>query len=170
MVFISIQSLLNSPCFDAASPSSTLLPHIPPDMVASSNGELYTPFPHMQVIEEGVQSSEEGSDLHSPTYEPSYATADGTCTLSRCSSYTVHMSDWFKKAGIRLDPSSTMSLARCNHRRRHLTLAIRPWIRTPEIPISWRHYNSRALQLYTITRRRHFNLPTWFFMDTRCLI
>ncbi|RPD58663.1 hypothetical protein L227DRAFT_587060 [Lentinus tigrinus ALCF2SS1-6] len=43
-------------------------------MVASSNGDLYTPFPHM--IEEGIQSSEEGSDLHSPVFEASYATPD----------------------------------------------------------------------------------------------
>lgn len=85
MVFISIQSLLNSPCFDAASPLSTPPPPSPPDMVASSNGDLYTPFPHMPVIEEGVQSSEEGSDLHSPVFEASYATPDGTYTLSRCS-------------------------------------------------------------------------------------
>ncbi|KAI0769420.1 hypothetical protein BD413DRAFT_477518 [Trametes elegans] len=46
-------------------------------MVASANGDLYTPFPHMPVIEEGVQSSEEGSVLHSPIYEPSYATPGG---------------------------------------------------------------------------------------------
>ena len=54
-------------------------------MVASSNGDIYTPFARpMTVMEEGVQSSEEGSDLHSPIFEPSYATADGTYTLSCC--------------------------------------------------------------------------------------
>ena len=55
-------------------------------MVASSNGDLYTPYSHHihHVMEEGVQSSEEGSDLHSPIFEPSYATADGTYTLSCC--------------------------------------------------------------------------------------
>ncbi|KAI0674887.1 hypothetical protein C8Q78DRAFT_1066793 [Trametes maxima] len=42
-------------------------------MVASANGDLYTPFSHMPVIEEGVQSSEEGSVLQSPIYEPAYA-------------------------------------------------------------------------------------------------
>ncbi|EJF65212.1 hypothetical protein DICSQDRAFT_166265 [Dichomitus squalens LYAD-421 SS1] len=46
-------------------------------MVASSNGDLYTPFPHMHMVEEGVQSSEEGSDLHSPIFEAPYATPDG---------------------------------------------------------------------------------------------
>ncbi|PIL36283.1 transcription factor [Ganoderma sinense ZZ0214-1] len=45
-------------------------------MVASSNGDLYTPFPHMPIIEEGVQSSEEGSDLHSPIFDAPYATPD----------------------------------------------------------------------------------------------
>ena len=54
-------------------------------MVASSNGDLFTPLPHMTVMEEGIQSSEEGSDLHSPVFEPSYATPDGTYTLSCCS-------------------------------------------------------------------------------------
>ncbi|KAH9940377.1 uncharacterized protein BXZ73DRAFT_88637 [Epithele typhae] len=50
-------------------------------MVASSNGDPYTPFPHLTVIEDGVQSSEEGSDLHSPVYEPSYASPDGRYPL-----------------------------------------------------------------------------------------
>ncbi|KAI0368375.1 hypothetical protein BV20DRAFT_1084510 [Pilatotrama ljubarskyi] len=46
-------------------------------MVASANGDLYSPFSHMPPIEEGVQSSEEGSVLHSPIYEPPYATPGG---------------------------------------------------------------------------------------------
>nr|VWP02472.1 Zn(2)-C6 fungal-type domain-containing protein [Ganoderma boninense] len=45
-------------------------------MVASSNGDLYTPFPHMPIVEEGVQSSEEGSDLHSPIFDAPYTTPD----------------------------------------------------------------------------------------------
>lgn len=37
-------------------------------MVASVNGDPYTPFPQGIVIEEGPQSSEEGSGLHSPIF------------------------------------------------------------------------------------------------------
>ncbi len=139
-------------------------------MVASSNSDLYTPFPHMPVIEEGVQSSEEGSDLHSPVFEPAYATPDGTYTLSRCGgALRVHMSDWRKKAGITLVTSTTMSLASCYRRHRHLTLATtRAWFRTPEIPISWRHYNLRALQPCNTIHTPLSLLPTCLFMDTRC--
>lgn len=39
-------------------------------MVVARNAEVYTPFDHSIVVEDpGVQSSEEGSDLHSPTFE-----------------------------------------------------------------------------------------------------
>lgn len=42
-------------------------------MVVARNADLYTPFEsqeHGLVIDDtGVQSSEEGSDLHSPTFE-----------------------------------------------------------------------------------------------------
>lgn len=43
-------------------------------MVAAANAELYTPFPPSLVIEDGVQSSEEGStsDIHSPIFESAY--------------------------------------------------------------------------------------------------
>ncbi|KAI0929798.1 hypothetical protein AcV5_006666 [Taiwanofungus camphoratus] len=41
-------------------------------MVASANGEVYTPFARVPIIEEGFQSSEDGSELHSPAYEGSY--------------------------------------------------------------------------------------------------
>ncbi|KIP09470.1 hypothetical protein PHLGIDRAFT_126340 [Phlebiopsis gigantea 11061_1 CR5-6] len=43
-------------------------------MVAAANAELYTPFPHSMLIEDGVQSSEEGStsDIHSPVFESVY--------------------------------------------------------------------------------------------------
>ncbi|KDQ27287.1 hypothetical protein PLEOSDRAFT_1076525 [Pleurotus ostreatus PC15] len=37
-------------------------------MVASLNSDLYTPFPHNMILEEGPQSSEEGSGLHSPVF------------------------------------------------------------------------------------------------------
>ena len=140
-------------------------------MVASSNGDLYTPFPHMPIVEEGVQSSEEGSDLHSPIFDAPYATPDGTYTLSRCTVYNVHMNDWCKKAGITLTTTPTqMSLLSSCHHRRPLTLAIplRPWIRTPEIPISWRHYKSRALQPFTTIYRPRIRLPTSLFTGIRC--
>ncbi|KAI0058726.1 hypothetical protein BV25DRAFT_1810152 [Artomyces pyxidatus] len=42
-------------------------------MVASTNNELYTPFPRGITLEEGFQSSEEGSDLHSPVFEQSFS-------------------------------------------------------------------------------------------------
>ncbi|KAI0074422.1 hypothetical protein K474DRAFT_1601483 [Panus rudis PR-1116 ss-1] len=41
-------------------------------MVAAPSGDLYAPFPRSQTIEEGFQSSEEGSDLHSPVFEVPY--------------------------------------------------------------------------------------------------
>ncbi|KAI8992919.1 hypothetical protein BD414DRAFT_437399 [Trametes punicea] len=74
-------------------------------MVASANGDLYTPFPHMPVIEEGVQSSEEGSVLHSPIYEPSYATPSGTYTLS--GRYHDHLGHFDDAANQLLPPPST---------------------------------------------------------------
>ncbi|EMD33836.1 hypothetical protein CERSUDRAFT_117900 [Gelatoporia subvermispora B] len=41
-------------------------------MVATAHGGLYAPYSRMPVFEEGFQSSEEGSDLHSPTFEAPY--------------------------------------------------------------------------------------------------
>ncbi|KAH9949097.1 hypothetical protein B0H21DRAFT_169579 [Amylocystis lapponica] len=41
-------------------------------MVASTNGDLYIPFSRLPTMEEGFQSSEDGSELHSPSYEGSY--------------------------------------------------------------------------------------------------
>ncbi|CAL1706066.1 unnamed protein product [Somion occarium] len=41
-------------------------------VAALHGGDLYTPFPATQIIEEGFQSSEEGSDLHSPIFEVPY--------------------------------------------------------------------------------------------------
>ncbi|KAI0661402.1 hypothetical protein C8Q70DRAFT_911816 [Cubamyces menziesii] len=70
-------------------------------MVASANGDLYTPFPHMPIIEEGVQSSEEGSVLHSPIYEASYATPGG-----RYHDHLGHF-DCDAATGQLLPPSST---------------------------------------------------------------
>ena len=143
-------------------------------MVASSNGDLYTPFPHMPIVEEGVQSSEEGSDLHSPIFDAPYTTPDGTYTLSRCGLHSVHMNNSCKKPGITLTTTPTpMSLrSSYHHRQPPLTLAIplRPWTHTPEIPISWRHYKSRALLPFTITCRPRIHLPTLLSMVIRCWI
>lgn len=47
-------------------------------MVAAPPGDLYTSFPRGPQIEEGFQSSEEGSDLHSPIIEVPYPPPDGT--------------------------------------------------------------------------------------------
>ncbi|OCH89059.1 hypothetical protein OBBRIDRAFT_733272 [Obba rivulosa] len=41
-------------------------------MVAAAHGGLYPPYPRVPIFEEGFQSSEEGSDLHSPTFEAPY--------------------------------------------------------------------------------------------------
>lgn len=51
----------------------------------------------MPSMEEGVQSSEEGSVLHSPIYDPPYATPGGTYALSGIGSPDVHMRDWREK-------------------------------------------------------------------------
>ncbi|OSD04134.1 hypothetical protein PYCCODRAFT_1451417 [Trametes coccinea BRFM310] len=67
--------------------------------VASANGDLYTPFPNMPVIEEGIQSSEEGSVLHSPIYEPSYVTPGGR--------YHEHLGHFDDAANQLLPPPST---------------------------------------------------------------
>lgn len=52
-------------------------------MVAATNADLYTPFSHSLFIEDGVQSSEEGStsDIHSPVFESAYP-PDGKHSLS----------------------------------------------------------------------------------------
>ena len=48
------------------------------DMVSSVGNELYSPYPPNLAIEDGVQSSEEGStsDVHSPVFEVPFP-ADG---------------------------------------------------------------------------------------------
>lgn len=48
-------------------------------MVAAPTGDLY--FPRGPVTEEGFQSSEEGSDLHSPIFEVPYP-QEGASALS----------------------------------------------------------------------------------------
>lgn len=52
-------------------------------MVASSNGEVYAPYTRVPVVEEGFQSSEDGSELHSPVYDGSY-TPEGA-SIAACS-------------------------------------------------------------------------------------
>lgn len=54
-------------------------------MVASAGNDLYTPFPSHLVIEDGVQSSEEGSnsDIHSPVFEVPYPPEGELALLSR---------------------------------------------------------------------------------------
>jgi hypothetical protein len=47
-------------------------------MVASADGDLYTPFPQNNNIpEERRPSSEEGSGIHSPIFGVKYATSRG---------------------------------------------------------------------------------------------
>lgn len=50
-------------------------------MVAAPTGDLYAHFPRAPVTEEGFQSSEEGSDLHSPIFEVPYP-HEGASALS----------------------------------------------------------------------------------------
>ncbi|OBZ70696.1 hypothetical protein A0H81_09310 [Grifola frondosa] len=102
------------------------------------------PFPHMPAIEEGFQSSEEGSDLHSPIFEAPY-TNDPRYHLG-------HLN--FHDVATHLLPH-----------RRPLTLAIpsRAFPRTSEIPTSWRHYRPRAPQPFTTYHR--ILIPTPLFMN-----
>ncbi|TFK16655.1 hypothetical protein FA15DRAFT_741029 [Coprinopsis marcescibilis] len=46
-------------------------------MVASSNGDLFSSFQQTMIPEEGPQSSEDGSGLHSPVFGASYPSAHG---------------------------------------------------------------------------------------------
>jgi len=50
-------------------------------MVASANGDLYTPFPRGMILEEGPQSSEEGSGLHSPVFGAPFPPRGDSCKL-----------------------------------------------------------------------------------------
>lgn len=46
-------------------------------MVASTNGEVYAPYSRVPVVvEEGFQSSEDGSEMHSPVYDGPYSPHD----------------------------------------------------------------------------------------------
>jgi hypothetical protein len=45
-------------------------------MVASANGELYPSFPPGMILDDGGQSSEDGSGLHSPIFPTSYPRSD----------------------------------------------------------------------------------------------
>ncbi|GBE80437.1 hypothetical protein SCP_0301520 [Sparassis crispa] len=41
-------------------------------MVASADGDLYAPYAQLPVVEDGIQSSEDGSELHSPIFDGPY--------------------------------------------------------------------------------------------------
>lgn len=70
-------------------------------MVAAPPGDLYTPFPRGHPIEEGFQSSEDGSDLHSPIIEAPYPPPDGTLIVSINSLLElIHMDTSYKKRPI----------------------------------------------------------------------
>lgn len=60
------------PLFQLPASNASSNASLSPDMVASSNGEVYAPYTRVPVIEEGFQSSEDGSELHSPVYDGSY--------------------------------------------------------------------------------------------------
>lgn len=65
-------------------------------MVVARNTELYAPFEQSLLIEDpGVQSSEEGSDLHSPTFEvpvPQDSTSSISALISFRHSFGFHSS------------------------------------------------------------------------------
>lgn len=94
--FISIDCLFNSPCSDLAGPCILSISMSPSDMVTNTNGDLYQPFRRLPVVEEGFQSSEEGSDLHSPIFEGPYP-QEGAYTLSARNLYMIHMPVSYKK-------------------------------------------------------------------------
>ena len=48
-------------------------------MVASTSADIYSPFHHPMINEEGPQSSEEGSGLHSPVFGAPYPTHGDSC-------------------------------------------------------------------------------------------
>lgn len=96
MAFISIDCLFNSPCSDFTGPCIFSVSISPSDMVTSANGDIYHPFHRLSIVEEGFQSSEEGSDLHSPIFEGPYP-QEGTYTLSSRSLYIIHMPMFCKK-------------------------------------------------------------------------
>jgi hypothetical protein len=48
-------------------------------MVASANTDIYSPFQQTMISEEGPQSSEEGSGLHSPVFGAPYPTHNDNC-------------------------------------------------------------------------------------------
>ncbi|KAI0731627.1 hypothetical protein C8Q72DRAFT_906414 [Fomitopsis betulina] len=65
-------------------------------MVASSNGEVYAPYTRVPVIEEGFQSSEDGSELHSPVYDGSYTPEELPYQLGRMMPYSdaMYITSW----------------------------------------------------------------------------
>lgn len=52
-------------------------------MVVSANADLYTPFPHGMIVEDGPQSSEEGSGLHSPIFGAPFPAPHGDSSSSK---------------------------------------------------------------------------------------
>ena len=48
-------------------------------MVASTNADIYSPFHQPMINEDGPQSSEEGSGLHSPVFGAPYPTHGDSC-------------------------------------------------------------------------------------------
>ena len=89
------------------------------DMVSSVGNELYSPYPPHLAIEDGVQSSEEGStsDVHSPVFEVPY-TADGRLIVATIALVETNIVTLFKKSGITLTTtymSPTLQRLSCRH-------------------------------------------------------
>ena len=51
-------------------------------MVASADTDIYSPFQQPMISEDGPQSSEEGSGLHSPVFGAPYPTHNDNCMFS----------------------------------------------------------------------------------------
>jgi hypothetical protein len=67
-------------------------------MVMSGNADLYSPFPQGMALEEGPQSSEEGSGLHSPIFGAPFPSPHGNS--SRHNRYNQDHLDVHRAAGI----------------------------------------------------------------------
>ena len=52
-------------------------------MVANPNQDLYPPFPHALALDDGPQSSEDGSSIHSPVFDPPFSAPRGDSSRHR---------------------------------------------------------------------------------------
>lgn len=70
------------------------------DMVTSTNADLYTPFPQGMTLEEGPQSSEEGSGLHSPIFGAPFPPPHGDSSRKSLSTRSLFSHSTFSPASV----------------------------------------------------------------------